>query len=663
MGIFLLLSSFSLLLLGFVLILLFRNTKILSHLLALVSILFSLGIIFASLWIFLQADVEEFYREWSIPYASFYLRIDSLNAVFLLLLGLVGGVTSLYSYGYISGTANSRALYWLGFLFLQGSMALVCTAYNGILFFLSWELMSLSSFFLVMYEYDKPKVRRAAWIYLIATHAGSACLLYLFALLGNHQIWDFDSFQFSSVGAWSIVTLTFLGFGIKAGFMPLHVWLPEAHPAAPSPISALMSGVLIKTGIYGILRILALAEGSFPPFSAFIYLGFGALSGIFGVLFALNKKDMKEILAYSSIENIGIIGLGIGMGMYGTTHSNGIVGILGFMAALFHSLNHGLIKTSLFLGSGTVLHATHTKNIEEMGGVGKILPKTGLYFGLSSMALSGLPPFNGFIGEFLLFLSGLALCIQTPSLSNILLIGGLFATLAIISGGALACFTRLFGIIFLGEPRTEIIRKSSLKEPLALYLPGYILAACNLLIGLGSLGIAPLMFAGALSIVPPIEGEYGFETVQLLKQTLLPLGILGAFLLGLSFIMYSLRNLMLKTQRIASSLTWDCGYLEPSPRMQYTGTSFSQPIWALSRGILRPVEQVDIEGKLFPKKATYHFSLPDIFQRLFFNPLYKSLLSFSRKLYWLQEGRNQVYILYIAITLLGLLLLVTGRFI
>ena len=568
MGITLLFCSWIVLGTGSLLLVFLRNRNV-SHTAGTVIVsVSSILMIAASLWVLISGSSQEYYQPWNVPFGSFYLRIDLLSALFLLLLAVIGGLSALYSHAYFSEEKTHRSLagYWFFYFILFGGMSLVFTAYNGVLFLMAWEGMSLASFFLVLHENHREEVRKAGWIYFVATHGGTAFLLVLF--------------------------------------------------------------------------------------------GFGVLTGVLGVLYGLGKRDMKEILAYSSIEHIGIIGMGLGVGLYGMSRSLGVAALLGFTACLFHVINHGFLKSSLFLGAGSVLHATHTGNIEELGGLFKKLPKTGALFGLSSFGIAGLPPLNGFVGEFLLFLSVLALCIQGSLFLDIFLALLVLLSLGIIGGGSVACFTRLFGVTFLGEPRKD--KEIHPIERGTWIFPLYILAGSNFLMGIGSLGLAPLVFGAVVSTLPDISYQTAIDTVRILRQTLLPLGMLGVLFLSVLFLLYRIRNSILKRRSVDSSPTWDCGYILPSPRMQYTGSSFSQPILRLFRGLLQIKEAFHWEGRLFPTSASYASKLYDVAMRTVYEPILRSITKVATRIYGLQEGRNQVYILYIALTLLILMVMFLG---
>ena len=403
--------------------------------------------------------VETWRGAWQVPLGSFSVQLDALSAFFLLpILGLAT-VAALYGGEYLMAYRSRKNLgaAWFFFNLLVASMVMVALAQNGVLFLLAWEIMSLASFFLVTFENEQETVRQAGWTYLVATHLGTVFLLVLFLLLGRQAgSLDFDRFLAASGSiapmAGVAFSLALIGFGTKAGFMPLHVWLPEAHPAAPSHVSALMSGVMIKTGIYGLLRTLTFLG---PPASwwGWVLIGIGLVSGLGGVLFALAQHDLKRLLAYHSVENIGIIALGLGVGVLGLALHQPALAVLGLAGGLLHVLNHALFKGLLFLGAGAVIHATGTRDIEHLGGLIRRMPWTAAMFFIGSVAICGLPPLNGFVSEFLIYVGAFT----GLGLSGVSVWGtATIAGLAMIGGLAAACFTKAFGIVFLGEPRSEL---------------------------------------------------------------------------------------------------------------------------------------------------------------------------------------------------------------
>ena len=413
---------------------------------------------------------------WDVPYGSLFLQLDALSAFFLLPIFLLCALSALYGSEYLESYQGKKvlAMPWFFLNLLVASMVVVVLARNGVLFLMAWETMALSSFFLVTFENEKEDTRRAGWIYLVASHIGTAFLLVMFILLGKATgSLDFDRFTASS-GAGLLFVLAVVGFGTKAGFVPLHVWLPEAHPAAPSHVSAVMSAVMIKTGIYGLLRILTLLG---PPHTwwGWVLCAIGLTSGILGVLLALAQHDLKRLLAYHSVENIGIIALGLGVGIVGMSVGAPSIAAAGLAGALLHVLNHALFKGLLFFGAGNVVHGTHTREIDHLGGLLRRMPATGVTFLIGAAAISGLPPLNGFVSEFLIYLASFRGAVSLDGSMSIPMLATI-PGLALIGGLAAACFTKAFGIVFLGHPRSRDAQGAHEAGP-AMLLPGFVLAA------------------------------------------------------------------------------------------------------------------------------------------------------------------------------------------
>ncbi|HWC65019.1 MAG TPA: proton-conducting transporter membrane subunit, partial [Thermoanaerobaculia bacterium] len=349
----------------------------------------------ASIRALLAGEKSAIRLAWPLPVGEAHVGLDALSAFFLLCVFVVSGLAAVYGGGYLRASAGGRRLAPALFFFdlLVASMGLVAVARDGVLFLVAWEVMSIASFFLVTFDDERPEVRRAGMTYLIASQVGVVFLFVLFALLARSGSYDFD--RLGGVGAAPFL-LALAGFGTKAGFWPAHVWLPDAHPAAPSPVSAVMSGVMIKMGIYGLLRTLTFL-GPPPPGWGAALVVVGVVSGLAGVLHALGQHDLKRLLAYHSVENIGIIALGIGIGLLGRSRGNATVALLGFAGALLHVLNHGLFKGLLFEGAGSVLHGAGTREIDSLGGLQRRMPVTALTFLAGSIAICGLPPLNGFV--------------------------------------------------------------------------------------------------------------------------------------------------------------------------------------------------------------------------------------------------------------------------
>ncbi len=609
-----------------------------------------------SLRVLVQGSAAGWRCAWSVPFGALSIEIDSLSAFFLLpVLGL-SALAAVYRGGYLAnhrGRGASGAS-WMFFNALAAGMVLVIVARNAILFLVAWEMMSLASFFLVTFEDEREEVRRAGWTYLVATHIGTAFLFAMFVMLGRGAAsLDFTAFGAApGAGAGAVFLLAVVGFGTKAGFMPLHVWLPEAHPAAPSHVSALMSGVMIKTGIYGLFRVLTFL-GPPPPWWGLVLIAVGLSSGILGVLFALAQHDLKRLLAYHSVENIGIIAMGLGLGLLGLGVGQPAVAVAGLAGALLHVVNHAAFKGLLFLGAGAVAHATGTRDIEHLGGLLKRMPWTGGAFLVGAAAISGLPPLNGFVSELLIYLGAFkgALSAQpllaVPALT--LVIG-----LALIGGLAAACFAKAFGIVFLGEPRSD--RAASAREVgRAMWIPMVTLAATCAAIGLA----APW----ACRLAAGVAGEVtGMDPAVLAPVRSALSSILTAFvaatvaLIALAAVAAAVRRRLLAGRAVTEAGTWDCGYASPDPRMQYTASSFAQPLTDLFHGVLRTRERVSPPAGLFPAAASFASETADVFMERLFKPVFHGIEAGIARMRWLQHGRLQLYVLYIAIALLALLL-------
>jgi len=594
---------------------------------------------------------------WQVPFGSFYIAVDPLSAFFIMTISIICALAAVYGTAYLDayrGKKNLGAL-WCFFNLLFASMLLVVLSRNGILFLIAWEGMSISSFFLVMFEHEKAEVREAGWVYLIAAHIGQAFLMFLFILLaGQNANLDFDKFT-TPVGAAAAGTaflLTVVGFGAKAGFIPMHVWLPDAHPAAPSHVSAVMSGVMIKTGIYGIVRIVSLI-GAPAQWWGWTLLITGAVSGIIGVLFALAQHDIKRLLAYHSVENIGIICLGLGLWLLGVSINNPVLAALGLMGGLLHVLNHAVFKSLLFFGAGAVAHATGTRNMDLLGGLQKRMPQTAMAFAIGAAAICGLPPLNGFVSEFLIYLGAFGIVAKAGALGSPAA-GGLIAlaALGMIGGLAAACFAKVFGIVFLGEPRSEHAVKAH-EAPAPMVLAMSVLAGLCVILGLAG----PL----AVRLVTPVAGQLlgniqVSETSAMAQGLLLKISLACGSLIALAAFFWWLRSMLLSGRTVAAGPTWDCGYSAPTSRMQYTASSFAWPVILMFQWLVRPRLHARIRKEFFPHYAELSSHTDDPFRQGLFAPLFKWAEVLARRVHGLQEGRNQLYVLYIAITILVLLL-------
>lgn len=605
--------------------------------------------------ILIKGFTESTRAEWSVPFGSFFVRIDTISALFLIPVLVLSAIAAVYGFEYLLAYRDKKNLGvpWFFYNLLLIGMTLVIVAANGVLFLVAWEVMSVASFFLVTFEYEKEPVRQAGIIYLVAMHIGTAFLIVFFVLLGTHAgSMDFDSIPaVPSSLAGIMFILAVIGFGTKAGFMPLHVWLPYAHPAAPSHVSAVMSGVMIKTGIYGLVRAITIL-GPPPAWWGWLLIGIGAVSGVLGVLFALAQHDLKRLLAYHSVENIGIITIGLGAGLLGISMNSPALAVLGFAGGFFHVINHAVFKGLLFLGAGSIIHGCGTGHIDLLGGIIKRMPWTALTFLIGSIAICGLPPLNGFASEFLIYL-GVFKNILTGGIETVIPSLVVIGSLALIGGLALACFTKAFGIIFLGHMRTEFAEHAH-ESGKAVKFSMAALAVFCLLLGLCS----PLVIKAANNVITemipleigPVQEE--LASASGIMQSVVLVSLILFAIIGFFAI---LRKQLLSGRSVRESVTWDCGYARPESRMQYTATSFAQPLTDIFKIFLRTRKEISLPQGLFPAESDFKTETTDISERYMFSPAVR-LISMLSGLRWLQHGRLQIYILYIALTLWILLI-------
>jgi hydrogenase-4 component B len=594
----------------------------------------------------------------TLPFGPLSLRLDPVGAFFLLVLFAIAPLAAIYGAGYLADAGRRRRLggVWCFTALLVAGMAVTLIAADAVLFLIAWEVMSLAAYFLVTFDDERADVREAGWTYLIATHVGTAFLIVFFTLAARSA----GSFELAAMAAapaaGTIRTVAFLaavlGFGTKAGFFPLHVWLPEAHPAAPSHVSALMSGVMLKMGIYGLLRALAIL-GEPPPWWGWLLVAIGAASGVLGVLFALAQHDLKRLLAYHSVENIGIITLGIGLGVVGAATGSAGLAFFGFAGALFHVANHALFKSLLFLGAGSVLHATGTKDMDHLGGLLKRMPATGATFLVGAVAISGLPPLNGFASELLVYIGafghGLSArgALAVPALVTVL-------ALALIGGLASACFTKAVGAVFLGEARSADAGHAH-ESSSAMVVPMVVLAAACALVAIAAPQAVRVVATAVRAVTAPLGAPAQDAPLRVAVTALGYVQIATAALLVALGLLALLRWSLLRRREVRQAPTWDCGYLAPSPRMQYTASSFAQPLVDLFSPVLRTNRSLTPPAGLFPTQGAFASDTPDVVAERALRPLFKRIGAALAGWRFLQQGRVQVYVLYIAVTLIALL--------
>jgi hydrogenase-4 component B len=606
----------------------------------------------ASLSALLSEERAGWRGPWSLPVGEVHVALDPLSSFFLVCIFMVAGLSAVYGAGYLAGYLGKRRVFPALFFFnvLVAAMALLVIARDGILFLLAWEILSLASYFLVTFENDREEVRRAGMTYLIASQLGVVLLFVLFALLSRGSTgYDFDAFAAAAPAA-GVATagfwLALAGFGTKAGFWPVHIWLPDAHPAAPSHVSALLSGVMIKMGIYGLLRTLTFL-GPPPPWWGGVLIAVGALSGLAGVLHALAQHDVKRLLAYHSVENIGIIALGIGVGLVGQSHHNTAVAFLGYAGALLHVANHGLFKGVLFQAAGSVLHATGTRDIDSLGGLARRMPTTAAAFLTASVAICGLPPLNGFVSEWLIYMGAFRGSSSLPRAWAVAVLAAV-PSLALIGGLAAACFVKAFGVVFLGEPRSAAAGQAH-ETGFAMRAP--MVVGSFLCVAIGFWPLAGLSLAAPAAIA-----QAGGSSVATGLGSLTAITRITAVLLGLTGLLMLLRRSLLRGRRVVTAPTWGCGYANPTPRMQYTAASFAEPLLEPFAGAIpRWIHREGPDG-YFPAAARYEEHPGDVAGERFLVPATRRVIRAFSRLRVIQQGRLQIYLVYIAVTLVTLLL-------
>jgi hydrogenase-4 component B len=604
-----------------------------------------------------------------LPLTGFALRVDGLSAFFLVVIGVVGAAVVVYGFGYSAAYEGRYSLGLLGAMLnvLLLSLSVQVMADNALTFLMAWEAMSLSAYAMVLTEHDRPGTIRAARWYIAVTHVGFAALVAMFLLLSAGDL----STSFAGMRSATLApgirdaafALALLGFGTKAGIAPLHVWLPMAHPVAPSHVSALMSGVVIKMGVYGLLRVTIDLLPAGPSWWGGLVLVVGTVSALLGVLYALMEHDLKRLLAYHSVENIGIIFIGIGAGLMFQSFGLPTLATLGIVAGMYHTINHACFKGLLFLGAGAVLHATGTRNMEEMGGLIKRMPRTAFFFLLGACAISALPPLNGFASEWLVFqalLGGSA--IPQPEVAVIMPVA--VAMLALTGGLAATCFVKAFGITFLAIPRSPRA-ESAHEAPRSMQAGMATLAVACVALGLAPFAVVPLLGAS-------LAGLGGVAPTAIETTSALPLqvpgtsGQMSAPLLALGLVLLTaLVPLGLRAlgadRRLRVADTWGCGRIGQTPRMEYTATAFAEPLRRVFAELYRPTQDLSIDfhpaSKYFVQAIEYRSEIHPWLERVLYD---RPLDALQRAAAWirrLQGGSLHLYLFYMTLAFLILLTL------
>jgi formate hydrogenlyase subunit 3/multisubunit Na+/H+ antiporter MnhD subunit len=552
---------------------------------------------------------------------------------------------------------NNLTLHSIAMLIQHAAIVSICVIQNSFVFLIAWEILAIASFLLIIFDHEHIATIKAGINYLIQAHFSIIFLMLGFIWVANKT----GSYDFEAITAYTaslpgpasllLFIIFFIAFAIKAGFVPFHTWLPYAHPAAPSHVSGMMSGVIIKIGIFGILRMLLVIKTDFVTVG-YIILITSLISGLYGVMLAIIQHNLKKLLAYHSIENIGIIGIGIGIGSIGIGNGNQVLATLGFAGALLHTLNHALFKSLLFYAAGNVYQATHTMDIEKLGGLLKKMPQTAVLFLIAAIAISGIPPFNGFISEFIIY-TGLYNWLLDATLLSLL--AAIFSTagLALIGGLAMLCFTKAFGVVFLGTERQKL-PDSCREVPFLQLIPMYALAAIIIIIGLFPMEFINLLSQPVNLFTTSFSSPVNLVPVNAFKA-LQPISLAAWIFILLVFSLFMLRKYILSHRKVETGPTWGCGYTAPTSKQQYTAGSFVRTYSKLfAPFLLIGKHEEEIKG-IFPSEGKYHTHPYDEVEKWLIDSPLKANKSFMGRFTFLNNGKLQIYILYGVIFVLAVL--------
>lgn len=608
----------------------------------------------------LDGGVHTLILPFGLPWMHWHIRLDALSGFFLCVIGLIGFAVGIYSTAYVRSFEQGKdSLLLLGLcssLFVLG-MILVVLADDALMFMVAWELMSLSSYFLVAFQHDNAANRNAAFLYLLMAHIAALAILLSFSVIaafaGDFTFSGMRQTDLSMTWASIAFALALVGFGSKAGLLPLHVWLPDAHSVAPSHVSALMSGVMLKVAVYGFIRVCFDLIGQFHWQWGVLVLAVGSITSLMGVLYALMQHDLKRLLAYHSVENIGIIFIGLGLAILFYSANYKLIGSLALIAAIYHTINHALFKSLLFLGAGAVLHSAHERNLEQMGGLIRRMPWTAWFFLVGCISISALPPFNGFVSEWLTFQATLQVWqLDSGVLRSVVPITA--AMLALTGALAAACFVKVFGVAFLGQARSKHVRRAR-PVPLAMRIGQGILAAFCLL-----LGVLPVYVIDFLNVLPTQLVGQGLNKATasgwlwltpISQQT----ASYGAPIIGFAvFITLGLGLWVFSRGRksIRRCDPWDCGFAAVTPAMQYTAASFSQPIRRIFSLLFKVEESVETQANDIPRYSLHVF---DRLWSMLYLPVARGVDKTAALVTRLQSGHIRLYLGWSLVTLLVLL--------
>lgn len=599
----------------------------------------------------LTGQTFEFAFTGSLVTGPINLRIDALSGWFILIINFIIVTGAFYGLFYMKAyekQKNNLSLHAIAFVLIHSALISLCVIQNSLVFLIAWEVMAVSAFIAVIFEHEKMVTLTSGINYLIQSHISIVILMFGFIWVaiktGSYDFNAITAYTSENSGATGLMVFLgfFIGFAIKAGFVPFHTWLPYAHPAAPAHVSGIMSGVMIKIGIFGILRMITLIKADYYTIGLVILI-FSVVSGLYGVMLAIVQHNLKKLLAYHSIENIGIIGMGIAIGCIGLGKGNYILASLGFAGGLLHVLNHALFKSLLFFTAGNVYQATHTMSIEHLGGLIKKMPQTAGLFLIAAIAISGIPPFNGFISEFIIY-SGFYYWMQGSVIGQLMTIIFSVLALVLIGGLALLCFTKAFGIVFLGSPRQQFHHEVK-ERPFLQLLPLYFIALFIVLIGVFPVFFMNLM-ANPVQLLAGTPQLINSDVQLKIGETLQPVtwGI-WVFIL-LVIVIWAIRKYIQSRRVAALGATWGCGYVAPTEKLQYTAGSFVRSYSKLFRPFLLASKEEKEIQTIFPTEGTYETHIYDRIEKyLIDKPIaaYKSLLG---RFVFLQNGKLQYYISY-----------------
>jgi len=615
-------------------------------------------------WLAIQAlngQTVSFTFDGGISMGDIIIRIDQLSAWFILIINFTCVTGVFYGSGYLKAydnPAKKLSMHWVLYVLFQLSMVWVCMIQHGLVFLIAWEVMSLSSMMLVIFDANHPQTVKAGINYLVQMHISVVFLtigfVWMYFQTGSFSFDAFTGYFGANSNIWLFLVF-FVGFGLKAGFIPLHSWLPHAHPAAPSHISGVMSGVIVKLGIYGIFRIVSYLKSDYLVLGEIVII-VSVLTGLYGIINAAVHRDFKKMLAYCTIENIGIIGIGMGIGLIGLGNNVPILYYLGFGGALLHVLNHSLFKSLLFYSAGSVYQQTHTRDMEKLGGLIKSMPRTAVLFLIGAIAIGGMPPFNGFISEFLIY-SGLIEGIKLQDMTQIILMVLTFAGLSIIGGLSILTFTKTFGTIFLGNQRQPLAHKPHEVSQVML-IPQYII-----IIMMISVAVFPQVYLQVIGDV--LSGFTKNNVVAMPVEFWLYISIMrnisfySLIFIVVILLFWGIRAFTLRGRTQVTGSTWGCGYTAPTSRIQYTGKSFSKSLSKMFNFLV--IERKNYEelkaGEIFPvdKKYTSHYH--DFFELRVIRVVTNRLIYTANYFKFIQNGRVQSYVLYGIIFILSIFIM------